>query len=76
MNFALFLHFVTGSFVTNVSSIMTSSNNFDGLARRPIAHTCTGLLEVSSTYNIFFYFESEFRAVLSDPYFSWRMDAI
>ena len=71
-----FLRFVTGSFVINVSLITTSFNNLDGLARRPIAHTCTGSLELSSTYNTFLEFESEFRAVLADPYFSWRMDAI
>ena len=70
------LRFVTGSFVISVSAIAVSFNNLDGLARRPIAHTCTGTLELSTTYNTFLEFESEFRAVLAEPYFSWRMDAI
>ena len=71
-----FLRFVTGSFVISISSITISFNNLDGLARRPIAHTCTGTLELSTTYNTFLEFEGEFRAVLADPYFSWRMDAL
>ena len=71
-----FLRFVTGSFVVSVSSIAISFNNLDGLARRPIAHTCTGTLELSTMYNTFLEFQSEFRTVLADPYFSWRMDAI
>ena len=68
-----FLRFVTGSFVISVPSIDVSFNTLDGLARRPIAHTCTAILEVATT---FLEFVDEFRHVLADPYFSWRMDAM
>ena len=71
-----FLRFVTGSFVISVPSIDVSFNTLDGLARRPIAHTCTATLEVATTYCTFLEFVDEFRNVLADPYFSWRMDAM
>lgn len=71
-----FLRFVTGSFVTSVPTINVVFNSSDGLARRPISHTCTATLELSSTYKSLPEFVSEFRAILCDPVYSWRMDAI
>ena len=71
-----FLRFVTGSFVITVPSISVAFNTLDGLARRPISHTCSAMLELSSTYTSLPEFVSEFRAVLSDAYYSWRMDAL
>ena len=72
----IFLRFVTGSFVISVPSISVSFNTLDGLARRPISHTCSAMLEISSTYTSLPEFASEFHAVLSDPYYSWRMDSL
>jgi hypothetical protein len=57
--------------VISVSAISLSFNNLDGLAQCPLSHTCTTTLELSTTE-----FDSEFRAVLADPYFSCRMDAL
>ncbi len=71
-----FLRFVTGSFVISVTRIMVSFNNLDGLARRPISHTCSATLELPSTYRSLPEFISDFRAVLSDPYYSWMMDSV
>lgn len=71
-----FLRFVTGSVVICVKKIYVAFNNSVGLARCPIAHTCTSTLELSSTYNTLPEFENEFRSVLSDPIYSWRMDSI
>ena len=71
-----FLRFVTGSFVISVPSISVSFNTLDGLARRPISHTCSALLELPSTYTSLPIFVSEFRAILADDLYSWRMDAL
>lgn len=70
-----FLRFVTGSFVICVPSISVSFNTLDGLARRPISHTCSATLELPCTYSSLPEFISEFRSVLSDSH-SWRMDAV
>lgn len=71
-----FLRFVTGSFVICVSRITVTFNKLDGLARRPISHTCSATLELSSTYTSLPQFVAEFRSVLADPSYSWRMDSI
>ena len=71
-----FVRFVTGSFVISVKSITVSFNRLDGFARRPIAHTCSARLELASTYSSLPEFVSEFRAFLSDPHYSWEMNAL
>ena len=71
-----FLRFVTGNFVISVPTISVTFNSLDGLARRPIAHTCSAMLEISSMYVSLQEFMSEFRSILSDPYYSWRMDSV
>ena len=48
----MFLRFVTGSSVLT-SSITVVFNNLSGLARRPIAHTCSCMLELSSSYTTY-----------------------
>ena len=45
-----FLRFTTGSSVMMESKIKVLFNNLDGLARRPIAHTCSSSLELPATY--------------------------
>lgn len=71
-----FVRFVTESFVISVKSITVSFNRLDGLERRPIAHTCAARLELASTYNSLPEFISEFRTILSNPQYSWEMDAL
>lgn len=71
-----FLRFITGSFVAGAGSIIITFNRLDGLARRPISHTCSCTLELPVTYSTFMEFDSEFRCVLSNPDYSWRMDAV
>ena len=71
-----FLRFVTGSFVICLPRISVMFNKLEGLARRPISHTCSGMLELSSNYSSLPEFVSEFRAVLADPCYSWQMDSL
>ena len=49
-------------------------NNLSGLERRPISHTCSCVLELPSSYEMFEYFAHEFQAVLSEES-SWKIDA-
>jgi hypothetical protein len=70
-----FLRFVTGSSVCSSKTITIIFNSTDGLKRIPIGHTCSGQLELSTTYSSYLDFVAEFKAVLSNRY-SWRMDAI
>ncbi len=71
-----FLRFVTGSSVCSVQALEIQFNTLSGLARGPIAHTCSNILELSSTYMSFHDFEQESRLMLSDEKYSWIMDAI
>ncbi len=47
-----FLRFVTRSFVISVLNINVVFNGSDGLAKRPVSHTCSATLEFSSTYKL------------------------
>ena len=49
-NIGCFLHFTTGSNILVCGKIVNMFNKLDGKARRPIAHTCTPLLKISSIY--------------------------
>ena len=71
-----FLRFVTGSLVISVLNIDVIFNSLNSLGRRPVSHTCSATLELSSTYKSLPEFVAEFCAVLSDPVYSWRMDAV
>ena len=71
-----FLRFVTGSFVICVPRITITFNCLDGIARRPISHTCSATLELPSSYSSLPEFASEFCSVLADPRYSWRMDSV
>jgi len=51
-------------------------NMLTGIARRPIAHTCSNLLELPATYSSYSDFVKEFKLVLSDETYAWFMDAI
>ncbi len=67
--------FLTGSTVCTGLDLSVSFNSLEGLARRPIAHTCEPSLELSVNYATFPEFVSEFKTYLSNEY-SWIMDAI
>lgn len=72
-----FLRFVTGSSVLTSDTINVSFNTLGGAARRPIAHTCSNLLELSNTYCTFFLeFVEEFSALLSNEEFCWSMNCV
>ena len=71
-----FVRFVTGSFVISVKSIAVGFNRLDGFARRPTVQTCSARIELPSTYASLPEFISEFRTFLSDPKYSWDMDAV
>lgn len=71
-----FLRFMTGSFVICVPRITITFNSLDGIAHRPISHTCSATLELPSTYSSLHEFASEFCSVLADPRYSWRMDSV
>jgi hypothetical protein len=69
-----FIRFCTGSDLIVCKEIKVSFVNTSGLARRPIAHTCSCLLELSKSYESFPQFRSEFLAVLESNV--WVMDII
>ena len=72
-----FLRFVTGSSVLTSQGIKVNFNSLDGLARRPIAHTCDCTLELSMNYQTYLEFSNEFRGILlSDDPVAWIMDAL
>ena len=71
-----FLRFVTGSSVCSSRAISVSFNTLEGLSRRPIGHTCSSMLELSSSYSSYLDFANEFKCVLSNEEFTWQMDAL
>ena len=72
----VFLRFVSGSSVCTTQKLEMQFNGLSGLARRPIAHTCTCSLELPATYTSYPEFEQEFQRILSDDIFTWIMDAL
>ena len=71
-----FLRFTTGSSVCLAQKITVTFNNVDGLARRPISHTCNCVLELSTSYVTYPEFVLEFEMILAQPEVSWSMDSI
>ena len=71
-----FLRFTTGSSVCIADKITVAFNSSSGLARRPIAHTCSNTLELSASYVNYHDFSSEWYAILGDTNneWKWRMD--
>ena len=71
-----FLRFTTGSSVCTADKISVAFNSSSGLARRPIAHTCSNTLELSASYVNYHDFSTEWHAILSDTNddWIWRMD--
>ncbi|XP_053288829.1 uncharacterized protein LOC128449596 [Pleuronectes platessa] len=64
------LRFMTGSDVICVKKIEVIFTSLEGLARRPIAHTCGPTLELPSTYNSYPELRSEIESILSSNSFT------
>ena len=71
----LFLRFITGSSVCIDKKIEITFNNLTGAARRPIAHTCSCMLEIPLSYATYLEFSDEFSKILTSEML-WAMDAI
>ena len=70
-----FLRFVTGTnIVSNISKLPVSFIKMQDFQRRPIAHTCGPLLEISDTYRNFCELREEFQHVLSAN--AWTFDTL
>ena len=71
-----FLRFVTGSSVCLANVITVEFNGLSGLARRPIGHTCSSSLELSTNYDTYLDFAAEFNCVLNENNeYTWIMDS-
>ncbi|KAF3705570.1 hypothetical protein EXN66_Car021261 [Channa argus] len=64
------LRFVTGSDIICVAKITVKFTTLDGLARRPIAHTCGPLLALPCTYNSYPELYVEMENVLTSNYYT------
>lgn len=62
------LRFVTGSDVVCVNKIQMIFTSLEGLARRPVAHTCGPVLELPSTYSSYPELRSELESILSNAH--------
>ncbi|XP_061610704.1 uncharacterized protein LOC133468616 isoform X2 [Phyllopteryx taeniolatus] len=59
------MRFLTGSDVICVKEIQITFTSLEGLARRPIAHTCGPTVELPSTYSSYPELRAEMEAILS-----------
>ena len=59
------LRFVTGCDIIIIENIEVSFSAMEGLARRPIAHTCAAMLEVPDSYRNFCELREEFTSILN-----------
>ncbi|KAI5625384.1 hypothetical protein C0J50_15054 [Silurus asotus] len=64
------LRFVTGSDVICVTEIRVVFTTLDGLARRPVAHTCGSVLGLPCTYNSYPELGVEMENVLTSNYYT------
>ena len=70
----LFLRFCTGSDLFLGKNIIVEFTQLQGLQRRPVAHTCGSVLELSVHYDNYPDFSSEMNKVLASNV--WVMDII
>lgn len=61
----VFLHFVTGSSLVLVPHIEVAFTTLSGIQRRPIIHTCSGRVDLSTEYESFAAFCKEFDTITS-----------
>ena len=71
----IFLKFVTGSDALVTEHISVCFIATDGLARRPIAHTCGPTLEIPSTYQVYNEMVEEFNNILRQKE-SWTFNIV
>lgn len=71
---AKFVRFISWSELTLFDAIQVNFTNVSGLGRRPIAHTCNTVLELSLSYQSFPELREEFSAILESDY--WEMDIV
>ncbi|KAL9961209.1 hypothetical protein ACROYT_G030112 [Oculina patagonica] len=62
---AVFLQFITGSNLLLVPKIEVAFTSLAGIQRRPIVHTCTGRIDLSTEYESFAAFSKEINKVLT-----------
>ena len=75
-NVGAFLQFTTGaSVVLPEMKLKVTFTDLNGLARRPVAHTCGPLLEVPSTYQCYNELVEEFSSILREKS-SWTFDIV
>ena len=75
-NVSAFLQFTTGaSVLLPERQLEVSFTQLNGLARRPIAHTCGLLLEMPSTYQCYNELVEEFSAILQEKS-AWSFDIV
>lgn len=67
-----FLRFCTGATMICVNRIEVTFTNLDGIARRPVAHTCGAVLELPTTYQSFPQFREELNNIFTGEY--WDID--
>ena len=70
-----FMRFVSGSTSCMTNQLEVQFNTLSGLSRRPIAHTCSSIIDVPSTYDSYPEFEKEFNLILTNK-LSMTMDAL
>jgi len=68
------LRFSTGAGVITHNHIKIEFTNVVGLARAPVAHTCSGVLELPSKYEYFADFRKELNCILASNI--WVMDIV
>ena len=71
---ATFLRFTTASDMLLTDTLKIVFTNYEGLQRRPVAHTCGYTLEVPSTYSNFCELREEFMGILSAD--GWEMNIV
>jgi hypothetical protein len=69
-----FLRFCTGSDLIIKEKIYVRFVDLDGLARRPVAHTCGCVIEIPKKYDSFMDFRKELNNVLQSNI--WVMDIV
>lgn len=63
---SLLLQFITGSDIISCESIEVTFSVFEGMSRRPVAHTCGPLLEIPSSYQSYNELTEEFSELLAN----------
>lgn len=69
-----FLKFTTGSELMLFNELQVIFNQLENASRRPIAHTCSCILEIPSTYTSFPELREDFTNILNAN--DWEMDII